>query len=74
MKKSDRRLNSGDMRVKYDFSGGVRGKYAQSFAKGTNLMAIDPELAKIYKNSQAVNRALRLLAELARGQTKRSAG
>jgi len=74
MKKSDRRLNSGDMGVKYDFSGGVRGKYAKSFAKGTNLMAIDPELAKIYKNSEAVNRALRLLAELARGQTKRSAG
>ena len=74
MKKSDKKANIGEMRREYDFSGGVRGKYAKRFDKGTNLVAIDPELAKIYKDSDAVNRALRLLAELAREQTKRSAG
>lgn len=74
MKKNDRKAKIGEMRREYDFSGGVRGKYARRFAKGTNLVAIDPELAKIYKDSDAVNRALRLLAELAREQTKRSAG
>ena len=74
MKKNEKKANVGEMRSEYDFSGGVRGKYAKRFARGTNLVALDPELAKIYKDSDSVNRALRLLAELAREQTKRAAG
>jgi len=59
-----------DMRLEYDFSKGVRGKYARAYAKRTNLVLLDPDVAKLYKNSASVNKALRLLAELARRQTK----
>ena len=38
---------------------GVRGKYAQAYREGTNVVLIDPDLQKIFPNSEAVNRALR---------------
>lgn len=38
---------------------GERGKYAQRFREGTNIVLIDPELHKHYPDSEAVNRALR---------------
>jgi hypothetical protein len=31
-----------DMREEYDFSGGVRGKYAERFAQGSNVVVLDP--------------------------------
>ncbi len=48
-----------DMRDDYDFSGGVRGKYAARFAEGTNLRALEPDLAAAFPDSESVNRALR---------------
>lgn len=60
------------MRKEYDFSQGVRGKYAAKFRKGTNLILLDPDLAKLFKDSESVNNALRLLAELAKKQAKRA--
>ena len=51
--------SSDDMRPEYDFSGGVRGKYAQRFREGTNIIVLDPDVAAKFKNSQAVNDALR---------------
>jgi hypothetical protein len=57
----------------YDFRGGVRGKYAARFAEGTNLVALDPDVAAAFPDSAAVNAALRALIELAdryaRGQS-----
>jgi len=47
------------MRAEYDFSKGVRGKYAKRFAEGTNLVRLDPELAAKFPNAAAVNKALR---------------
>lgn len=38
---------------------GVRGKYARSYSEGTNVVLIDPDLQKLFPNSEAVNRALR---------------
>ena len=38
---------------------GVRGKYAKSYREGTNVVLIDPDLQKIFPDSEAVNRALR---------------
>ncbi len=38
---------------------GVRGKYAKSYREGTNVVLIDPDLQKLFPNSEAVNRALR---------------
>ena len=38
---------------------GIRGKYAKSYREGTNIALIDPDLQKIFPDSDAVNRALR---------------
>ncbi len=65
MKKPDRR---GDLRPEYDFpslKGGVRGKYFKRVMAGSNLVLLDPDVAKAFPSQEAVNRALRLLAELA---------
>lgn len=43
---------------------GVRGKYAQQYREGSNIVVIDADLAKRFPNSKAVNDALRqFLAE-----------
>ena len=47
-----------EMRSEYDFSKGVRGKYAKAFAEGSNLVVLDPDVAKRFKTSRAVNNAL----------------
>jgi len=49
------------MRPEYDFSGGIRGKYADRYRQGTNPVLLDPELAKAFPDSKAVNDALRTL-------------
>ncbi len=54
------------MREEYDFSGGVRGKHYQAYRKGTNLVLLDPDMAKIFQDSAAVNSALRMLVQVAR--------
>jgi hypothetical protein len=57
-----------DMRKEYDLSkleGGVRGKYYRRATAGTNLVLIEPDLASMFPDSEAVNRALRVLAEAA---------
>ena len=50
-----------DMRSEYDFSKGVRGKYARRYAEGCNVVLLDPDLLKAFPDSAAVNRALRSL-------------
>ena len=55
-----------DLRPEYDFSqmkGGVRGKYAERYRKGTNLVLLDPDVAAAFPDAKAVNDALRLLLE-----------
>jgi len=47
------------MRDEYDFSKGVRGKYAKRYREGTNIVLIEPDLHKLFPNSEAVNHALR---------------
>jgi hypothetical protein len=56
------------MRREYDFSGGVRGKYARRYSQGTNVVVLEPDVAKVFPNAKAVNRSLRSLAALARQQ------
>jgi len=56
-----------DMRDEYDFSGGKRGKYAARFAKGSNVVVLDPEVAAVFPDAEAVNQALKVLARSARG-------
>jgi hypothetical protein len=47
------------MRPEYDFSKGVRGKYAERYAEGTNLVLLAPDVAAEFPTAGAVNRALR---------------
>jgi hypothetical protein len=63
------------LRSEYDFSRGVRGKHHAAYRTGTNVVFLDPDVAKAFPDSSSVNRALRLLLELAKKQTasKRSA-
>ena len=53
--------NEKELLDKYDFSKGQRGKYSDSFAEGSNVIVLDPDIAKRYKDSAAVNKALREL-------------
>ena len=50
-----------EMREEYDFSAGVRGRYAESYAAGTNIIVLEPELAAAFPSSESVNAALREL-------------
>jgi hypothetical protein len=52
------------MRAEYDFRGGVRGKYAARYRAGTNVVVLDPDVAAVFGNAKAVNRALRALLEV----------
>lgn len=49
------------MKKEYDFSKGVRGKYAECFKEGTNLVLLEPDVAKYFPTAKAVNRALKSL-------------
>ena len=63
-----------DRREEYDFSCGVRGKYAARFADGSNVVVLDPDDANVFTDSKSVNEALRKLAVLAAKQSKKATG
>lgn len=48
-----------EMLPEYDFSGGVRGKYYEEYKKGTNVILLEPDLARLFHDSATVNEALR---------------
>ena len=62
-----------EMRDEYDFRGGVRGKYAERYARGTNVVLLDPDVAEVFHDSASVNRALRALAQIIREQAHKPA-
>ena len=66
MKKAREKNN--EMLREYDFSEGVRGKYAQRYARGSDVVVLEPDVAKIFPNAEAVNSSLRSLAESIRRQ------
>lgn len=55
-----------EMRDEYDFTGAVRGKYSERFANGSNVIVLAPDVAEVFKDGDAVNEALRLLADSVR--------
>ena len=61
------------MREEYDFSSGVRGKHYQAYRQGTNLVLLEPDVAKIFKDSATVNSALRMLAKIAKEYVSKQA-
>jgi hypothetical protein len=58
-----------DLRPEYkrsDFGAIVRGKYVKRLQESSNVVVVDPELSDLFPNGEAVNAALRSLAEIAR--------
>jgi hypothetical protein len=55
-----------EIRPEYHFSRGVRGKHYEAYRAGTNVVLLDPDVAEAFADSASVNRALRLLLQLAR--------
>lgn len=53
------------MKQEYDFSNGVRGKYAKRYQSGSNVVVLEPEIAKVFPDSEAVNEALRVIMRAA---------
>jgi len=53
-----------EMRDEYDFSQGVRGKYAKAYHQGPNVVVLDPDVAERFPNAESGNQALRSLANL----------
>ncbi len=65
------RSSDDELRPEYDLSqlqGGVRGKYAQRYRQGTNLVLLDPDVADAFPTEDSVNEALRLLMKIAETQ------
>ena len=48
-----------EMLPEYNFSGGVRGKYYEQYKKGTNVVLLEPDVARFFRDSATVNEALR---------------
>ena len=59
-----RTMRKGEMRDHYDFSGGVRGKYAARYFDGKNVVVLAPDVAAMFPDSIAVNEALRTLVRM----------
>ena len=58
-----------EMRAEYDFREGVHGKYAAKLARGSNIIVLEPDIAKVFRDSKSVNHALRSLLDLARRES-----
>lgn len=67
-----------EMRSEYDFTNAVRGKYHKRLAKeGSNVVVLEPDVAKAFPDSASVNEALRVVlkaGQAARRLTTRSSG
>jgi hypothetical protein len=67
-----------ELRDEYEFlpeelQRGEKGKYAQRYAEGVNLVRLDPDVAAVFPDSEAVNQALRALAGIIHERERRSA-
>ena len=75
MRKASAKSVKDDLRPEYDLTklkGGVRGKYYQRARAGTNLVLVEPELAKVFPDAASVKRALRALRDAAGAIARRS--
>jgi hypothetical protein len=57
-----------DMLEEYDFSKGIMGKYSEKYEEGTNVVVIEPDVAKYFPDHDSVNDALRSIAKIIRKQ------
>jgi hypothetical protein len=67
---------SGELRPEYkrsDFGPLIRGKYARRVAEATNVVVLEPQIAKAFPNDRAVNKALRGLLRDRRSSSRPAA-
>jgi hypothetical protein len=62
------------MRPEYDIRGGVRGKYYERYRAGTNVVLLERDVAEVFRDSESVNRALRLLVNVAQASASSERG
>ena len=74
MKKPRRAVREPGMLKEYDFSRGIRGKYARRFRAGTNVIVLAPDVARLFRDSESVNRALRALSRIAPRPRRKASG
>jgi len=68
MKKPAAKSADKEMLPEYDFSAGVRGKHFRRYQRGTNVVVLEPDVAKVFSNAETVNDSLRALAGIIRRQ------
>ena len=73
MKKASRKRARDEMRAEYDFSKGVRNKFAGRIARTTTVVLLEPDVAKVFDTSESVNSALRALAAIPRPKKRKRA-
>ncbi len=69
-KVDSKRTGEPEILPEYDFSEGVRGKYAKKFARHNNLVIIERDLARHFGDSRSVNEALRTLLNIRKAPRK----
>jgi hypothetical protein len=65
------KLRKNGLRPEYNFhalKGAVRGKYAKQYRAGTNLVHLEPDVARVFATDQLVNETLRSLMRLAKNR------
>jgi hypothetical protein len=65
MSQASKSAAADEMRPEYDIRGGVRGKYYERYRAGTNVVLLERDVAEVFRDSESVNRALRLLVNVA---------
>ena len=68
MSQENKPTDKDEMRDEYDIRGGEREKYYERYRQGTNVVLLEPDVAAVFHDSESVNRALRMLIDLARTQ------
>ena len=68
--KGNKNKNGPDMLREYDFSGGIRGKYAKRYQEGSNVIILDRDVAKVFHDRDSVNHALRALVGIIHHQVQ----
>lgn len=63
-----------EMTPEYDIRGGVRGKYYARYRQGTNIVLLERDVAAVFHDSESVNRALRMLIDVARSRVSETGG
>jgi hypothetical protein len=70
MSQANKTVSGEQMRAEYDIRGGVRGKYYERYRQGANVVELEPDVAAVFHDAESVNRALRMLIQVARKQVE----